>query len=231
MRAHQIMTTEVHTVRPHTSIAEIARLMTDKRISGVPVVEDDGHLVGIVSQTDLLHRAETGTERKRKWWIALFIDSDMRARDFVKAHGLKAEDVMGRYVISVSDNAKLSEVADILDANNLKRVPVLKDGKLVGIITRGDLVRALASANFDASIPEGNNAAVQKALLERIQAQSWVNTSHLNVVVHDNVIELWGFAETEDRRKALLVLVREAAGTRRIDDHIIIGPRRVRSAA
>lgn len=231
MRAHQIMTSDVHTVKPQTSIAEIARLMTEKRISGVPVVDDDGRLVGIVSETDLLHRAETGTERKRKWWIALFIDSDMRARDFVKAHGAKAEDVMGRYVISVSVNAKLSEVADILDANNLKRVPVLKEGKLVGIITRGDLVRALANASFNVSIPEGNNADVQKALLERIQAQSWVNTSYLNVLVHDDVIELWGFVESEDRRKALLVLVREAAGTRRIDDHISIGPRRVRTAA
>jgi CBS-domain-containing membrane protein len=100
MRAHQIMTTKVHTAKRDTSVGEIAYLMTTERIGGVPIVDDNGEVVGMVSETDLMHRAETGTERKRKWWISLFIDDDMRARDFIKAHGQKAEHVMSPTVPS-----------------------------------------------------------------------------------------------------------------------------------
>ena len=231
MRAHQIMTTKVHTVRPDTSVGDIARLMTAERISGVPVVGEDGRVIGIVSETDLMHRAETGTERKRKWWIALFLDKDMRARDYVKSHGLEAGDIMSRYVISVADNAKLSEVADILDTNNLKRAPVLKAGKLVGIITRGDLVRALANADANRTTPAGDSATMQKTLLERIVKQTWVNPTYLNVLVGDQSVELWGFIGSEDQRKALLILVREVAGERRVDDHLAVGPRNISAAA
>ena len=231
MRAHQIMTTKVHTVRADTSVSDIARLMTNERISGVPVTGDGGELIGIVSETDLLHRAETGTEKKPKWWIALFLDADMRARDYVKSHGLKAEDVMCPYVISVSDSARLAEVADILDKNALKRVPVMKAGKLVGIITRGDLVRALASADANSGSPIGDSAAVQKILNERIARQSWINASYLNVIVGEQAVELWGFAGSKDQHKALLILVREVAGTRRMEDHLVVGPRGVNAAA
>lgn len=231
MHAHEIMTSKVHTVGPGASIFEIAKLMTDERIGGLPVVDPDGNMIGIVSETDLLHRVETDTERKRKWWLAPFIDSDTRARDYVKSHGLKAADVMSRYVISVGKDTKLSEVADVLEANNIKRVPVLDYGKLVGMITRGDLVRMLAKANADRSIPDGDNASVHKELQERIRQQSWVNASYVNVVVEEQTIELWGFVESEAKRKALLILAREAAGRRRVVDHLQIGPHRFRTAA
>ena len=150
MQAREIMTTTVVTVTPQTPVGELARLMTEHRISGVPVVTGDGRLLGLVSETDLLHRPETGTERRRKWWLALFQDSDMQARDYVKQHGRTAHDVMSRYVISVQPDDDLGRVADVLERNNIKRVPVLdKQGGLVGIITRGDLVRALARRQAD----------------------------------------------------------------------------------
>ncbi len=231
MRAHQIMTAKVHTVRPETTVGDIARLMTNERIGGVPVVDDDGSVIGIVSETDLLHRAETGTERKRKWWVAMFLDADMKARDYIKSHARKAEDIMCPFVISVSDNATLAEVADILDTNNLKRVPVMKAGKLVGIVTRGDLVRALASADANRDTPIGDGAAVQKRLNESISRQSWLRATFLNVVVNEQAVELWGFVDSHDQHKALLILVGEVAGARRIDDHLVVGQRRVRSVA
>ncbi len=227
MRAHEIMTSKVFTVKPGTSIAEIAMLMATERISGLPVVDDDGRMIGIVSETDLLHRAETGTERKRKWWISLFIDTDMRARDFIKGHGHTAADVMSRFVVSVRDDATLAEVADMLDTNDLKRVPVLKAGQLVGIITRGDLVRALANAEATrpTGVGVGDNGQLQKALNARIDQQSWVNPSYLNVIATDKTVELWGFVSSEDQRRALLILVRELAGDRVVADHLAIGPR------
>ncbi len=231
MRAHQIMTTKVHTAKRETSIAELARVMTAERISGVPIVDDEGGMIGIVSETDLLHRTELGTERRRKWWISLFLDSDMRARDFIKTHGLTAGDVMSRFIISVPADAKLAEVADILDANNLKRVPVLKAGKLVGIITRGDLVRALAAADAIRSPSSTDSAMLQKAINARIQRESWLSASYLNVVVVDKRVELWGFVTSEDQKRALLILVREVVGDFQVDDHLAIGPRHLGKAA
>ena len=134
MKAQDVMTREVATVRPETSVREIAALMMEKNISGVPVVSNDGAIVGIVSEGDLLHRAEVGTERKHKWWFQIFADSDAAAREYAKSHGFSARDVMSRYVISVRDDADLRDVADILDSHHIKRVPVLHDGRLVGII-------------------------------------------------------------------------------------------------
>lgn len=224
MRAHQIMTTKVHTAKRDTSVGEIARLMSAERFSGVPVVDDSGQIIGMVSETDLMHRAETGTERKRKWWISLFIDDDMRARDFIKAHGQKVEHVMSRFVISVPDTAKLAEVADILETNNLKRVPVLKAGKLVGIITRGDLVRALAAADAVREAPTSDSATFQKALNERIGHQPWARSAYLNVVVTERAVELRGFVASDDQRKALLILAAEVAGQRPVEDHLAVGP-------
>ena len=231
MRAHEIMTAKVHTVRPDTAVGDIARLMASERISGVPVVGEDGGLVGIVSESDLLHRAETGTEKRRKWWIAMFLDADTRARDFIKSHAHKASDIMCPYVISVDDNAKLSEVADILDTNNLKRVPVLKAGRMVGIITRGDLVRALANAGATTNGQVADAAELQKALNERIGKQNWVNPAYINVVVTDRAVELWGLVGSQDQHKALLLLAEETAGARRIDDHLVVGPHRPGMAA
>lgn len=230
MKARDIMTAKVHTVKPGTSVAEIARLMTSERISGVPVVNDQGEVVGIVSETDLLHRAETGTIKRRKWWIGLFLDKDMLARDFIKSHGHTAADVMSRYIVSVSDTASLAEVADVLDVNDLKRVPVMRDGKLVGMITRGDLVRALAAPPAATTPQPADNAAVQKLLMTRIHEQSWVQSTYLSVIVEDDRIELRGFVGTDHQRKALAILAKEVAGNRRIDDQLVVGVRWLASA-
>ncbi len=230
MKARDVMTAKVHTVKPGTSVTEVARLMTSERISGVPVVDDQGGVVGIVSETDLLHRAETGTVKRRKWWIGLFLDKDMLARDFIKSHGQTAADVMSRYIVSVSDTASLAEVADLLDVNDLKRVPVMRDGKLVGMITRGDLVRALASPQASAEPLPADNAAVQRLLMMRLQEQSWVESTYISVIVEDDRIELRGFVATDHQRHALAVLAKEVAGSRRIDDQVVVGVRWLASA-
>lgn len=225
MRAKNIMTTPVKTVKEDTPIEEVARLMAGERISGVPVVDADGRMQGIVSETDLIHRVETGTERKRKWWVAMFIDTDMRARDFLKAHGRTAGDVMSRFVISVQAEAPLAEVANILDRNNLKRVPVLEEGKLIGIVTRGDIVRALASAETGGKSSKLDSATLQKELNRRMEQQTWLNTAYINAIVGDNDVELWGYVSSEDQHRALLTLVKEVAGGRMIEDNISVGRR------
>ncbi len=227
MKAQDIMTREVTTIRPETSVREIAGLMMEKNISGVPVVGDDGAIVGIVSEGDLLHRAEVGTERKHKWWFQFFADSDAAAREYAKAHGLSARDVMSRYVISVRDDADLRDVADILDSHRIKRVPVLHDGRLVGIVSRRDLVRALTQVQASSAPVKLDNAALHKTLRDRFKSQSWFNDAYINVAVNDGVVELWGLVVSADQQRALRTLVEETPGVRRVEDRLTVaGPLR-----
>jgi CBS domain-containing protein len=227
MKAHDIMTREVATVNADTSVRDIAALMMEKHISGVPVVSDDGAIIGIVSEGDLLHRAEVGTERRHKWWFRLFGDSDAAAREYAKVHGLAARDVMSRYVIWVRDDAELRDVADILDSHRIKRVPVVHEGRLVGIISRGDLVRALSQAQISKAPETVDNAVLHKSLRDRIKSQPWLNDAYINVAVNDGIVELWGLVVSDDQHRALRALVTETAGVRRVEDKLTVaGPLR-----
>lgn len=226
MKAQDIMTRDVATVSPDTPVRDIAALMMEKHISGAPVLTD-GRIVGMISESDLLHRAEVGTERKHKWWFRIFADSDALAREYAKAHGLRAHDIMSRYVVSVRDDAELRDVADILDSRRIKRVPVVREGRLVGIITRGDLVRALSQVQISKADRKIDNAALHKALHDRIRTQSWLNDTYINLTVNDGVVELWGLVVSTDQHRALLALVEETDGVRRVEDKLsIAGPLR-----
>lgn len=219
MRARDIMTKDVVTVGYNTPITEIAAILMKHRISGVPVVTKNQQVIGIVSESDLIHRAETGTEIRRKWWLTLFSDPDRMAREYTKAHGLRAEHVMSRTVVSVSEDAEAAYVADVLDRHRIKRVPVLSNGQLVGLITRSDLVRALAGVEIGKPVTRSADAALQKALIEKIRTQSWLNPTYLVPLVNGGVVDLWGFIESDEQRKALFILIEEVTGLRNIKDH------------
>ena len=223
MKARDIMVRDVITVHPDTLVHNIASLMVEKHISGVPVLSDNRKLVGMVSQSDLLHRADVGTERKHKWWFRVLMDSRALAREYVKAHGLKAHDVMTRYVVSVRDDAEVRDVADILDKRRIKRVPVIQEDRVVGIITRGDLVRALSQVQMSKVAKRIGNAALHKKLYDRIQSQPWINDNCVNLTVSDGVVEIGGFVETTDQRVALRILIQETEGVNLIDDKMSVG--------
>jgi CBS domain-containing protein len=225
MQAQDVMTKDLITVAPDTSVSEIAGLLVQHRISAVPVVTGEDQLVGIISQTDLGHRNETGTEKKRKWWLEIFADADAQARDYVKTHGLKAHDVMTRVVVSVPHDASLAKVADVLDAHRVRQVLVMRDGKMVGIISRADLVRALADTAATPASPRVANGQLQKAIWEQIKAQPWLQSAYLNVAVRDGMVELYGAVDSTDQRRALLVLVNRVAGVQKIEDNLTLMPR------
>ena len=221
MQAKHIMTTDVATVSANALVLEAARLMTDRRISAVPVVDAAGRIEGIVSEGDLMFRVETGAERPRSWWLSLFSSADGMAADFVKAHARSVADVMTREVVTVDEDAPIADVARILEERHIKRVPVLSGGRLAGIISRADLVRALASvAEPIGPMPSRDDETLRKEVEAALQGQRWPGTFPIGVSVSEGIVHLWGFADSETRRTAIRVLVEEIPGVRKVENHL-----------
>lgn len=223
MKVQDVMTKDVVSVRPDAPIREVAALMAEKRISGLPVMTGENILVGVVSQSDLLHRAELGTDRRRKWWLGFFADDRRLAREFAQAHGQTVRDVMSRYVITVDEEMELAEAAELLDSHRIKRLPVMRDGKLVGMLTRSDLVRALASARQDDTARSRDDTAIQKQLYERMRSERWLRDSLVSATVQGGVVTLSGFVEAAEQRTALNVLAQEVVGVGHVDDRLTVG--------
>jgi CBS domain-containing protein len=227
MNAQDAMTRDVVTVGPQTTVGEIAGLLVRHRISAVPVVSDDGRVIGIVSQTDLGHRSETGTEKRRKWWLDLFADADAKAREYIKSHGLKAQDVMTRVIVSVPKTASLAEVADVLDTHRIRQVPVMDDGRLTGMISRTDLVRKLAEIKIAAPAARPDNGVLQKAIWDEIKAQPWLESAYINLSVKDGVVDLYGVVDSDDQRRALRILVEGVSGVQKVEDNVRLFPKTI----
>lgn len=219
MRAADVMTREVATVTPDTPLTEIADLLLDRRISGVPVVEQ-GRLVGIVSEADLMWRAEPG-ERRRSWWASLLAGRPLLAADFIKTHGTTARDIMTAEVLTVTEDTPLDEVVDLFERRRVKRLPVLRDGAVVGIVSRADLLRAMARSR-----PRAAEATDDRTLEDRLEkligAQPWLDKSLINVNVSGGVAQFTGLVGSDTERRALHVAAR-SIGVRGIDDQLTVG--------
>ena len=223
MRARDVMMSPVITVKPDSSIKEVAQIFVTRRISGVPVVDDEGNLVGIVTEGDLLRRSEAGTERKRSSWLLLFTGNETLAADYVRAHSRKVADVMTRNVITATPDTPLREIASLLEKNSIKRVPVMSNGQLVGLITRANLIQTVATASDEPEIPL-SDVTIRDQLLSHLTAQPWAHTSLLNVTVNGGVVDLWGVANSDAERKAIRVAAETASGVRAVNDHLIVRP-------
>src|SRR5271165_3065267 len=192
MRAVDVMTPEVITVRENASVCEVAKLLAKHGISAVPVVDSANRVIGMVSEGDLLHRAETGTEHRRAWWLDLLASTDQLAHDYIKSHAETVSDVMTRDVFSVTDATPVADIAVLLETNGIKRVPVVRDGKLVGIVSRANLVQALAMTLTEPGTPAANDdRAIRERLLGELKTQRWAEIAPANITVRDGVVHLW----------------------------------------
>jgi len=231
MRADDVMTRNVITVGPDMTVQALAALLSKRGISGTPVVDLDDHVVGIVSEGDLLHRAELGTERQGKrrssWWL-----EDLAvglARDYVKSHGRTVGDIMTREVVTVSEETELAEVATLLETKRIKRVPVMRYGKIVGIVSRANLVRALGATRV-AFAPEDGNAdndrSIRAQLLAELANKKWTSGIWAeDIVVHGGIVHLWfGSDEPEEKQQAMRVAAENIAGVGRVTEHIVPVP-------
>jgi CBS domain-containing protein len=221
MRAVDVMTSEVITVDENASVPAVAKLLAERGISAVPVVDGENRVIGMVSEGDLLHRAETGTERRRSWWLEMMSSTNQLAGEYIKAHSGKVADVMTRNVISVTDTTPVADIAVLLETNRIKRVPVLRNGKLVGIVSRANLVRALAmTVDEPAGGTDVDDRGIRGKLLAELKAQKWAEVSPANVTVKDRVVHLWSSYLSEQEKRALVVAAESIPGVRRVEDHM-----------
>lgn len=219
MKALDIMTTTVVTLKPDMTVREAARTLVDQHISGAPVV-NDGVLVGIVSEGDLLHRDELGTEkqRRRSWWLEM-VSASREAAEYVKSHGKSVADVMTRHVISIGEETDLSEIATLLERNHIKRLPVTRSGKLVGIVSRANLVQALAMVPEEPAAPTAaNDREIRAMLMGELAGRKWAFPGR-NIVVSGGIVHLWGYQWSDQEVQAMRIAAENVPGVKGVEDH------------
>ncbi len=228
MQAKDIMTTFVVSVAPNATAQQIAKLLLERRISAVPVIGEAGQLLGMVSEGDLMRRSENGTERHRSWWLGLLDAPEQVALDYIQSHGRYASDVMTRDIVSVGQEATLEEIADQLEKNRIKRMPVLRDGKVLGIVSRADLLHGLvarktapASTASDSEIRATAQAALEEAGLR---------STFVTVVVSNGIVQLWGAVDSDAEKQVARIAAESVASARGVDNNIAVLPPNVRAA-
>lgn len=214
MQARDVMSTPVISVTEDASVADVARLLLSKGISGVPVLDAGGRLVGIVSEGDLVRRVESGTERTPSWWLRVFGDGEDQVREYAKTHGRRVRDVMSREVTTVREETPIAEIAELLERRRIKRVPVVRGDEVVGIVSRANLLQALASAPAQA-LPADAGAPSDRSLKSRIEEEmrrAGLDTAFVNVVVTDGTAFLWGAVRSEAQLDAARIAAETAMG-------------------
>ena len=219
MRAHQIMTRRVITVMPETSIVEAANAMLKHHVSGLPVVDAAGKLVGIVSEGDFLRRSETGTQRRRGRWLRFVFGKVPTAGDFVSEHGRKVSEVMTPEPFTVKEDSPLADVVDLMESKNVKRLPVMRDGKIVGIVTRANLLHAVASLARQVPDPTADDDHIRNRIFQAMEKQEWCPFG-LSVIVRDGIVHLSGILTDVQGRQAAIVAAENVEGVVKVHDHL-----------
>jgi CBS domain-containing protein len=220
MNASDIMMRKVITTHPQTSVSRVAKQLVDNDISALPVVDDDGQMVGIISEADLIRREELGSEKIRPWWLEAITPGATLAKEFAEAHGKRVEELMSTRVVTATEDATLGEIASLLEKHRIKRVPILKDGKLVGIVSRSNLIQALASAKSTGPASTDKDHMLRAEIVARLGEQRWTDFGERNVIVLDGVAHLWGLVGSPGERKALTALVEGIPGVTEVRDEM-----------
>lgn len=220
MKAGDIMARRVVSIAPGATVLEAIELMLKNRISGLPVIDAAGALVGIVTEGDFLRRAETGTERKRPRWLEFLLGPNSLAKDYIRSHGRKVEEVMTRELVTVGEDAPLDEVVRIMERKRVKRLPVMRGQQLVGIVSRASLLHALATMSRDLPPPAKSDADIRHRVMEKLAKQTWAPIALIDIVVKDGVVELWGSVTEASQGEALKVCAENIPGVKAVVSHL-----------
>jgi CBS domain-containing protein len=218
MKAHDVMTWGAITVEPEASVTCAVQLMLQNKISGLPVVDDNGQLVGMVTEGDFLRRGELGTQRQRPRWLEFLLGPGKLATEYVRASGQKVAKIMTPEPKTITPETPLEEVVGLMERHRIKRLPVVQDGKLVGIVSRANLLHALASVAREVRPAAGDDAVIREQILAECAKQPWA--TRINVVVRDGAVGLWGVITDERAREAFVVAAENVPGVKAVHDHL-----------
>ncbi len=219
MRAHQIMTRPVITVTPQTAIVEAANTMLQKHVSGLPVADATGKLVGIVSEGDFIRRSEIGTQRRRGRFLKFILGPGQAATDFVHEHGRKVAEIMTPQPLTITEDTAPEEIVELMEKNNVKRLPVMRGDKIVGIVSRANLLQAVASLAREVPDPTADDDHIRNRVIDAIEKNDWCPFG-LGVIVRGGVVHLSGVITEERSRKAAVVAAKNVTGVTKVHDHL-----------
>jgi CBS domain-containing protein len=224
MRADQIMTQNVITIRPEGTIADAAKMMLRHHISGLPVVDEAGELRGVISESDFLRRVEIGTEKRRGRWLRILMGPGKAASEYVHEQGRKVREIMTTTLCTVTRDASLADIVELMEKNNIKRLPVVDKNRLVGIVTRSNLMQAVSAMADNTSGPTGDDDQIRDKILKSFEENNWA-TVGLGIIVKDGVVHLGGMITDEGSRQASIVTAENVPGVKRVHDHLCwVGP-------
>jgi CBS domain-containing protein len=221
MLAKDVMVRDVVTASPEEDVGHVIELLAKHDASTLPVVDDNGNVVGMIGEFDLMHRTEIGTEKHHPWWIEAMTPASKLAGEFAKSHGRRVCEIMSTHVISAKEDTPLGEIATMLEKHRIKRLPILRDGKLVGVVSRSNLIQALASARAHPRDAAECDRDIRSILLSQLGEQDWTDFGSRNVIVTDGVVHLWGLVGSEEERKALTALAEGVPGVVSVSDEMI----------
>jgi CBS domain-containing protein len=226
MRAKDIMVTEVITIGPQASVRDVAKLLLSNRISAVPVVDEHGELIGIISEGDLARRAELDTNPHRSWWLEMFSrkSKEALAKEYMKSRGSKVRDVMTKNVITAKPTASLRDIATLLEKHRIKRVPIVAKGRMIGIVSRANLIQALASLREENGPGMRSDSRVRKKVMKQINSEKWSKGSLLSVTVQDGTVKFWGIVDSEAEKEAARVAAELVEGVSTIENNVVVLP-------
>jgi CBS domain-containing protein len=216
-----VMTRNVVSVAPEATVEDAVKLMLERCISGLFVVDKSGDLAGVVTEGDLLRRDELGTERDRAWWLRMLVSPARQAADFAHAHGRHVRDVMTIDVISIAHDATLEAVVAAMEQNRIKRLPVTRDGHVVGVVSRSDLLRALVGRVRNAIPTDADDSTIRNSILDELETKPWAPMTTLNVTASNGVVDLWGTITNEEERNAIRVTAENTPGVKQVHDHLV----------
>ena len=218
-KVEEIMTRDIIAVAPGATIHRAAELLADHGISGLPVVDDQGALVGILSEGDLILRQRP--RPRPSFWRAFFQDGERLAREYQKAAGTTVAEVMTTTLIVIRPDAPIEAAAALLDGHKIRRLPVMEEGRLVGIVSRGDLVKALSTAPAPA-VASPSDTALCAEMKTRLAREPWVSNRAIVVQAKDGVLALWGLVSTEAEKSAIETMARAVPGAKGLESHLVV---------
>lgn len=226
MQAADIMTHDVISVGPDDDVNAIAKLLLAHRISAVPVVDDKQKVIGIVSEGDLMRRVKDESGEERSWWLSLFA-GQKDAGEYVKSHGRKASEVMTPNPFTIDESTPLHKIARLLEKHRIKRAPVVSGDKLVGIVSRANLLQGLASAEVTNAEAPSDDRAIREAILKEVDENTGVRVAGISIIVSDGVAELWGLVESNEQKKAVQVAAENTPGVKQVENNLGLVPKGV----